>query len=440
MPAYRPATSPDSAQLRHAFLTQLPDPARDAVSRIVDAGAHDGRVFVAGGVVRDLLLGRPIVDVDLVTEGSAPDIVGRALPGARVTAHARFLTATVTAGRSKIDVATSRSETYARPGALPTIARAPIEADLTRRDFSMNAMALRLDAEPELLDPAGGIADTGAACVRVLHDRSFIDDATRIFRALRYAARLGFTLDAHTRDLLQRGVRYIEPIGGERLRRELELMLHDVRGGEALESAERLGMLRATDAALSWDTERSDALAYEGGRAIPLVPYGFALLAARADSDGARSIVARLRLKRDQTAAVVGMAALREVSATLRRANAKPSGIVVLLDRYPPASIAAFAATAEDSIARQLALRYLEDWRQVKPMLRGDDVIALGVPRGPQVERALQLIRAARLDGIASDEGDERGLAARFAKSIRDSAAARHERMNAEVKLHANGH
>ena len=109
--------------------------------------------------------------------------------------------------------------------------------------------------------------------------------------------------------------------------------------------------------------------------------------------------------------------------------------MVVVLDRYPLAAVAAFSVTADDAIVRQLALRYLAEWRHVKPLLRGDDLIQMGVPEGPQVQRGLQLIRAARLDGWAEDEGDERALALRFAKSIRDSHAAR-----GEIELHTNGH
>jgi hypothetical protein len=129
---------------------------------------------------------------------------------------------------------------------------------------------------------------------------------------------------------------------------------------------------------------------------------------------------------------------MSQAAAMLRRPQAKPSGVVMLLDRYPAASVAAFAFTAPDEIAAGVALRYLGDWRHVKPLLRGDDLIALGVPEGPQVQKGLQLIRASRLDGWSGDEGDERALALRFVKSIRDSTSA--GTSGAEIELHANGH
>lgn len=408
--------------LRARLLDALPAPARDAVSAIV--AAHGGRgVYAVGGIVRDLLLGRAIVDVDLVVEGDAVAVARTALPGTKLVAHARFGTASMTIAHARIDVATARSETYARPGALPRVRPAGIDEDLRRRDFSVNAIALRLDGEPALLDPCGGIADLAARRLRVLHDRAFADDATRIFRALRYAARLGFALDAHTATLLRDGVGHVTALSGERVRREIELILMEQTAGVALEACQATGALRAVHPALRWDVEKRDQLDAERVSGVARTTLGLALLASAASAAEAEVICARLRLTRAEASAVRAMPALAPITAMLRRASAKPSGVVALLDHFPPAAVAAFAGTAPDSIARQLALRYLEEWRHIKPILSGRDLQELGVPAGPQVQRGLQLIRAARLDGWASDRGDERALALRFVKSIRDSGA-----------------
>lgn len=413
------------ARLRRDLLAHLPDATLDAVGRIVAGGAPHGDVYAVGGVVRDLLLERPIVDVDLVVQCDAPAAVHAALPDAKITAHARFRTASVAVGGVRLDVATARNETYARPGALPAVAPADIDTDLGRRDFAMNAIALRLTGDPALLDPRGGIDDIAARRIRVLHDASFRDDATRIFRALRYAARLDFTLDPHTADLLAQSLRYIDAIGGERLRREIELMIGEPAAGAALEAAQRAGALRAAHPALTWDSNRSEALANPIVPRVPLLSYGFALLAAGSSPEESPRIIARLKLKHDEAAAVTAIASMRKVAQTLRRPDAKPSGVVMLLDRFPVAAVSAHAAVEPDTIARQLALRYLEEWRHVKPALNGDELIELGVPAGPQVRRGLQLIRAARLDGWAADRDDERALALRFARSIRDSGNAK---------------
>src|SRR5262249_27732325 len=156
------------------------------------------------------------------------------------------------------------------------------------RDFTVNAMALRLTSAAALLDPCDGLADIETRLIRMLHERSFVDDATRIFRALRYAARLGFSLETGTAELLRAGLGYIGTIGGERLRRELELMLDegDAAGG-GLEAAHATGALQAIHPTLHWNTEKSDALRRAHDLRVPLLPYGFALLAARASADDA---------------------------------------------------------------------------------------------------------------------------------------------------------
>ena len=277
------ATSPE--QLRRDLLAQLPATTRHALERIVAAAAPRGAVYAVAGAVRDLLLDRKMVDLDLVMECDAPTILRAALPDAKPTVHARFRTASVIVGGTRIDAATARSETYARPGALPRITAADIDADLRRRDFAMNAIAVRLSGEAELLDPCGGIADIAARCIGVLHDASFQDDATRIFRALRYAARLDFTIEPHTVDLIARDRAHIASIGGERLRRELELILGEATGGAALTEAAQRGALAHIHQGLSWDHERTTALANPVAARTPMLPYGFALLAANAPSD-----------------------------------------------------------------------------------------------------------------------------------------------------------
>lgn len=408
-------------QLRRDLLARLPPTTCSAVESIV--AAAEGAVYAVGGSVRDLLLRRPIVDADLVIEGDAPTIVRRALPRAKVTLHVRFRTASVAIGGIRIDVATSRTETYDCPGALPRITPAPIDEDLRRRDLSVNAMALRLSGGAALLDPAGGARDITERRIRVLHEASFRDDPTRIFRALRYAARLDFEVDPRTEELLARDVRYVDAVGGERLRREIELMLGEPTGGRALDAARGAGVLQRVHPALSWDNARAAALGAPVAR-VPRLPYGFALLAATASPDEGSAIVSRLHLKRDEAAAVSAVASMASTAQVLRRPTAKPSGIVVVLDGYSLAAVAAWAAIESDPIARQLALRYLDEWRHVGPLLHGDELMALGVPAGPHVRRGLQLIRAARLDGWAGDRDDERALALRFAKSIRDSVTA----------------
>ncbi len=413
----------DADELRARFFEQLSPEARAAIGTLVDAAGV--AVYVAAGVVRDLLLDRQPRDIDLVVDADAIEIVRRALPDVRLTLHERFRTASFDAAGTNIDVATARRERYQRPGALPDVEPASIAEDLTRRDFSINAMALALTGEARLLDPTGGVEDTRNRIVRLLHEGSIHDDATRMFRAARYAARLGFAFDPRTETQLREGARFVATIGGERLRREIELIFDEgaTVAGRALELAASFGALSAIHPALEWDEGSSRTLVAPASAHASATLVGFALLTAAASGEDCDSIIERLSLTRGENAAVRGMASMRSAASMLERPDVKPSGVVVLLDRLPIASVAAYAGLYGASIAGQLALRYLEEWRHERPLLSGKDLIEMGVPEGPQVERGLQLIRAARLDGWARDRDGERALAQRFVKSIRDSGS-----------------
>ena len=292
----------DPQSLRDALLRQLTPPVRAAVETIIARGGSG--VYAVGGAVRDLLLGRTVRDLDLVTERNAIDLVRASLTEARITPHARFLTATVKVDGTRIDVATCRTETYPRPGALPRVRPGAIGDDLRRRDFTINAMALRLDGAAALLDPAEGLDDLHVGVVRVLHDGSFRDDATRIFRAFRYAARLGFGIDLATAALIERDKHYVDSLSGERVRREIELLLREDMAASVLHDCDAAGVLRAVHPSLAWDESCRDAFEPPPATAVPRVPFGFALLSRNADATEAAEITARLRLTKDEAAAV----------------------------------------------------------------------------------------------------------------------------------------
>jgi tRNA nucleotidyltransferase (CCA-adding enzyme) len=416
-------TEADPAQLRDDFFARLSPARREIVDTIINAAAPATSVYVAGGAVRDLALGRDLRDIDLVAEGDAPAIVAVALPHQRSTVHARFRTVTVHAPGGRIDVATARTERYATPGALPAVAPADIEADMRRRDFTVNAMALALSGPARLVDPSGGAGDLARRLLRVLHDRSFIDDPTRIFRAVRYAARLGFRIEDGTAALMTSGLPFVAKLSGARVRREIELLARESAAGEALHRCQQAGALAAVHPALVWPAD-AVSLFDDLTRVAAREPLAFALLASHASAADAAAIVERLRLKRDQAAAVEGIARLRLSASVLQRPQMQPSGAVLLLERFPAASVAALVACGDSEIVARSALRYLEDWRRVRPALTGEDLVRMGIPEGPSVGRGLALIRAARLDGRAESPADEEALVSRFVQSIRESKEA----------------
>ena len=230
-------------------LEQLANPQRRAIDVVREVAAEKQvRPYLVGGPVRDLLLGRTVADIDLTLEQDASTLA-RALAkriAGRVRSFPQFLTYKVTADQfPEIDIATARKERYRSPGALPTVTEGYLNDDLLRRDFAMNAIALDLTTN-ELHDPANGASDIERRIVRILHDESFIDDPTRILRAIRFATRLGFTIDPHTRELLDRAIREnaLETISKERLWRELFLAYEEADAPAVIEALSNAGALK----------------------------------------------------------------------------------------------------------------------------------------------------------------------------------------------------
>lgn len=346
-------------------------PELDAVRQA--AGEED--VYLVGGAVRDLLLGRERTDVDLVVVGDAAALAARL--GAETVEHERFATAKVHVDGHEIDIATARRETYPEPGALPEVEPADsIEADLGRRDFTVNAMAVPLRGEPELIDPYGGREDLEAGVLRVLHEGSFVDDPTRALRAARYATRYRFAPAPETAELLRRTD--LATVSAER--REAELLLR-------LGLGELLPVLELLD---EWELEKAQPGGIELAREVEE-------LLSKAPWQGAADRYTAL------------LAAVRtppeDVLDLPREAPAGPSRAVELAASHSPVELALARARGAEWLDR-----YLEEWREVGLEIDGADLIAAGVPQGPAVGRGLAAALRRKLDGEV--EGREQELAA----------------------------
>jgi tRNA nucleotidyltransferase (CCA-adding enzyme) len=406
----------DTNRLLRRWQDELPDGTRAALRAVLSFAERRGvDVYLVGGAVRDLLLDQVHTDVDLVVEGDAIELAWRVATKlrARVVAHPRFGTAALQGEGFRLDLARARAERYERPGALPTVRPGTLVDDLARRDFTMNAMALRLGGQraAEIIDPHGGRGDLARRRIRVLYDASFRDDATRALRALRYAGRLGFRLEPRTESLLQRDLLYLDTISGARLRHEFERIAVEERIAEILRLASRLGVFEAVQPALAPGTRALGALARLPELAVShRDAVLFCLLLADASAGEADAAIARLALTGRQAEAVRGLLALRSDEAKLAQPSLRPSDVTRLLANRPVEAIEAFALIAQRRLAADRARRYLEEWRFVRPRLNGRDVEALGVAHGPQVGEALAALRQARLDGQAKTREDEMAL------------------------------
>ncbi|MEE8385544.1 MAG: hypothetical protein V3S01_06480, partial [Dehalococcoidia bacterium] len=392
------------ANLIDKLARRLPAETRAALVAVTNTARADGlTLYLVGGGLRDLLLSRSTLDVDLMLEGDAPTLAQRVaarLTGVQCLIHSAFRTATLKDSSFRLDMTTARAETYRRPGALPSVHPGSLQDDLFRRDFTVNAMALALTGSQagNIVDPFGGRADLKAGLLRVLHEDSFRDDATRVLRGARYESRLGLRLERRTLRWLRRDVGYLHTISGPRIRDELARALREPQPEGIFLRLQRLGALAAIHPALSFDSRRARAFAWlREVRGKPPATAYLALLAWNLSPEEATGLAARLALTRRETEAVHAASQARAVERELSR-EVKPSRAVELLSPLPVAAVWALVASAPGQ-ARQQALRYLRRWRYVKPSLDGRALLAMGAREGPGLGQALRRLMVAKLDG-----------------------------------------
>ena len=419
-----------------AALTTAGREALDALTRT--ARARSLALYAVGGSVRDLLLERPTLDLDLTLEGDAPALartVATGLTDVRCTIHPTFRTATLKGAGIRIDVASARAETYQRPGALPSIHQGSLRDDLFRRDFTANALALALtgDRAGDLIDPFHGAADLEAGLLRTLHEASFRDDATRILRGARYETRLGFRFEPQTLRWLRRDVRYLETISGPRLRDELLRVLREPQPERILMRLHELGALTVLHPSLSFDKRRASAFArLRELREEPPATACLALLAWGLTSPEAAALAARLSLTRREAEALRAAPEARTLLPALS-ADVPPSRVVELLSPLPAAAVWALAAAA-GAPAGERAVRYLRHWRYARPLLDGRTLMAMGAPPGPRLGEVLRRLKAAKLDGEVRTRRDEETMARRLLGLASGPATPRRVRLRPDSR------
>jgi len=378
-------------------------------------------LYLVGGVVRDLLLGRTNFDLDLVVEGNAIELARQLMETkqGKITIHPRFGTAKLQWDKWNIDLATARSETYAKPGALPRVKPGSLSSDLFRRDFTINTMAIYLDPTRygELIDPYGGRHDLERKLIRVLHEKSFTDDATRIWRGLRYEQRLGFRLEPATLRWLKRDVSCLDTVSGDRIRRELELVLQEAYPEKVLNRAGELGVLARLHPALKGD--RGLAEKFEQARRLRLPglsPVGLylALLAYPLAGEENERLISHLRLCKSAARTLRETVDLKARFRSLADPGLTPSRVYTLLHGYSPSALGANFLAGDPPIASQYVGLFLKKLRYVKPALGGGDLKRLGVAPGPRVKEMLGRLLEARLDGQATTKQAEKDLVRRW--------------------------
>ena len=365
-------------------------------------------VYLVGGTVRDILLGERSFDVDIAVEGDAIALATALAEvlGGRVRPHEKFGTAVVLYGDDeRVDAVTARTEFYDAPAALPTVEHASIREDLFRRDFTINAMAvsLRGDDLGRLVDPFGGRRDLEARTIRVLHNLSFIDDPTRIFRAIRYENRYGFRMDEHTlrlaRGTIEMGL--VGDLSSARLRDELVALLEEGEVEHSILRLAELGADRAIHPHLAADEEavalftRLRELRERYGLAIPSWRLGLAALARKLSANEAYDWLQRLKVRRREAEAIAAAVTVGPRLVERLRDGAEPAEVVALADPYAPD--APLFALALDELPP--LHEYFERLREVRLEVSGADLAELGLEESPRVGEVLSELRRRKLNG-----------------------------------------
>jgi len=439
-----------------SLLEKKISPARVKLLQSIAQVAKDEHtpLYVVGGFVRDLILNRMGIDFDLVVEGDAIGLA-RALSrkfGGRLTSHVRFGTAkwylTGTQflcqprgrlGKAKtspkdndipesLDLITARLEFYTHPTALPSVERGSIKLDLHRRDFTINTLALRLDGEHygELLDYWGGLGDLNKGIVRVLHSLSFVDDPTRMLRAVRYEQRYNFTIEERTMQLLLEARSLVDRVSGDRIRHELDHILDEEQSVAMLTRLHNLGLLSVIHPHIIWD-ERSAAHIGNCPQEIPPVEWQIAdnflgekrvlfkrwltygLWFIHIPCDRIESVLKRLKMPVRLVGVIHAACQLWYDLPSLEKAM--PSDITTRLEQVPPFALyVTYLATDDMPHFQTMIYNYVSRWRDIIPTIDGDDLRQRGLPPGPAYRRILTSLRSAWLDGKISNRNEEAAL------------------------------
>ncbi|MBI9051950.1 MAG: CBS domain-containing protein [Anaerolineaceae bacterium] len=437
----------DQRNLSELLEKALP-PTKVGLLKIIAQTAYQNKIaaYIVGGFVRDLLLDRPSLDFDIVVEGDAINLA-RLLSsqyGGKIKTHARFGTAKWEIEKIKpqlvesilvnnsgdphnlpdsLDLITARTEFYTHPTALPTVERGSIKLDLHRRDFSINTLALRLDGRHygELYDYWGGLNDLQQKRVRVLHSLSFVDDPTRMLRAIRFEQRFDFHIEDRTLELMNEALPILKQISGQRLRHEFDLIFSEQQPQKMMQRLDELKLLSAIHRDLQWTGNLNEKLRHILFEDIdakwPLEPIldGLPIRHSMAyliwflgqNTVKLQQIISRFRFPNQNGKTF--MTTYRHMKILLEPTTMQPSTITSLCDQIPLPAVYAMRLFLSDE--RQASLdQYASTWRHIKPGIDGHGLRERGISPGPIYKEILSQLKAAWIDGYIKSSADEARL------------------------------
>lgn len=425
-------------EIAERLATAVPKPLLRLLREAGEIASQQGdSLFIVGGFVRDLLLGNPTLDIDLVVEGDAIRLAQRLAEryGGRVRSHKRFRTAkwliadpqrpTRSSGLLSLDFVTARTEFYEHPSALPEVERSSIKQDLHRRDFTLNTLAIQFDPDRygELLDFYGGENDLKRGLIRVLHNLSFVEDPTRMLRAARLEQRLGFQIEARTEELLRNALDLLNPVSGERIYHELQLIFREAEPEHALLRLDDLGILRQIHPSLradDWVAQRLvemrtglDDSPWAGMPSRDIHYLG--LLTFRLSGTKVEQIIDRLRIRAEDASTLRQVQMLKSLLLPQLSQTHRPSQLYRILEPLSEDALLIGWLACEEKIARAQLAQFQRELRGVEPIIDGHYLEReFNLRPGPIYRQILEHVRANRLDGEVITLADEHALVERW--------------------------
>ncbi|MCM8780059.1 MAG: hypothetical protein NC914_02795 [Candidatus Omnitrophica bacterium] len=423
------------------YLKRLPPELKEVISCSQKVSERLGfRAYLVGGFVRDLILGVPNLDMDIVIEGDGLKFAEElcAILNAKLTRHRRFGTATITApGNFKIDVATARKETYAHPAALPNVTAGDIQDDLLRRDFTINAMAISISSSDfgKFVDFFGGKSDLMHGHIRVMHDLSFIDDPTRILRAIRFEQRYHLKIETHTYKLLKSALErnMLEAVDKQRIRDELILMLKENEPIRYIKRANKLLGLSFISPKIRF-TKSLAAQLYKVEKEINWFKSAFPRKRL-IDAWLLYLIVLLKRLKKREVLSFANRYALRtgevkriisfeenfdRLNCRLNKKDIRPSRIYRLLEPLSYEVIILIKAVSKRRLVKKHIADFLKVYNGMRLHVNGEDLKKMGLKPGPSFKKLLLKLLYAKIDyGLKTREEELNFISGKFLKESR---------------------
>lgn len=386
------------------------------------ADSNKQGLYLVGGMVRDLLLKKRSLDLDIVVEGNALELA-KTIDGyndLHIIKHDRFGTVTLSIGNFHIDIASARQEFYRKPGALPEVSPGNIKDDLSRRDFTINAMAIALNKANygEFIDPHQGARDITNKLIRIIHAKSFADDATRIFRAIRYEQRLGFMLEDKTEKLIRQNLKMLNTISATRIKHELKLIFQEDKPEKIISRAGELRILHQIHPSLQssgW-LKKSYIRARSIVKKVDLPQVYMSLFIYNLHIRELNKLRQSLNPTRKEFNNLKQTLVLKTKIAHLKH-KIKPSQIYKLLKPHNDIAILTNLIASDSSILKDNLTYYLTELRFIKTSLNGNRLIAMGITKGPEIGVIMQKLLEAKLDGIIKNIHEEKKLVNEFLAS-----------------------